>query len=157
MRVITVLLVLLYSNLTRALDVQVEQQRLDAATELWEAQTSEQGYTFTVQTICYCTPEYTQDLTVDVSPNGDITSVKDKFEFRVEDEVANTVNTVWDLFFDIQDGIDRPAATISVTYDESLGYPVSLFVDWDDRYADEDRNIEIKYLTTTSRTSQSAS
>ena len=153
MRSFTFLLLLFTGHTVTAINIREEQLRLDAATELWESQTSGEGYTFTVQTICYCSPEFTQDLTVDVDVDGDITSVMDKFEFQVEDEIANTVSTVWDMFFQIQDALDGPASTLSVTYDEELGYPKSLYVDWDEKYADEDQNIEIKSLSKVSTTS----
>ena len=52
--------------------------------------------------------------------------------------------TVGDLFDLLEEAYDRGAVTVNVTFDSEAGYPTELYIDYDQRMADE----EIGYTVT---------
>ena len=51
------------------------------------------------------------------------------------------------LFALIQNAITQNAARIEVSYDETYGYPAELFIDYDERMADEEDRFTISSFT----------
>ena len=51
------------------------------------------------------------------------------------------------LFALIQNAITQNAARIEVSYDETYGYPAELFIDYDERMADEEDRFTINSFT----------
>ena len=56
----------------------------------------------------------------------------------VTDQVRDTINSVEDMFSILQQAIDTRANTITVNYNDELGYPESIYIDYDERIADEE-------------------
>ena len=55
--------------------------------------------------------------------------------------------TVLELFDTVQDAIDLSASDIDVIYDETLGYPIEIHIDFNRRFVDDDIDIFTKDLT----------
>ena len=55
--------------------------------------------------------------------------------------------TVEELFALLQDAVRRKAARIEVSYDERYGYPTELFIDYDERMADEETRFVMSGFT----------
>jgi hypothetical protein len=51
---------------------------------------------------------------------------------------TDTMSTIDDLFSRIQDAIDLSAFSVQVSYDKTTGYPVDIYIDYDDRIADHE-------------------
>ncbi len=56
---------------------------------------------------------------------------------------------VGELFEFLQDAIGRDAVRIDATFHPELGYPVEVFVDFDERLADEERGFMVRSLSAT--------
>ena len=106
---------------------------LEAARERWEAAGLD-AYAMTLRRVCFCpTPDYTGPFEVEVR-GGELASVRLEGA-AVDDERGMTVEALFDL---VQDAYDRDAYRITVEYDERLGYPVSVDIDYDAQMADEE-------------------
>jgi hypothetical protein len=106
-----------------------KQRALSAARKAWKSQ-GVPSYTYLLSVNCFCPP--TTDVKIVVRRG--IPSAKTPA--RLKDQA-----TVPRLFRTIQDAIDRKAAKLVVTYGPR-GVPRSIFIDSDERIADE----EIGYL-----------
>ena len=60
---------------------------------------------------------------------------------------ASTYQTVEGLFDQIQRAIDQDAASIRAEYDRTRGHPTSVYIDLDQRIADEEISFETTGLT----------
>jgi hypothetical protein len=49
--------------------------------------------------------------------------------------------TVLELFDTIQEAIDEQASEIKITYDDTLGYPTDVHIDYNRRFVDDDIDI----------------
>ena len=115
---------------------------LEMMHSLWESQNLD-TYRFQFQWQCFCLPDYVETVWVTVE-EGAITSVEavdPKFGGPVPD--MNEFRTIDGLFDLIRDGIENQAYEIRVTYNETFGYPASVYIDYDFNMADEERGFEI--------------
>ena len=113
------------------------QAELDKHRALWQANRP-QDYSFELTPLCFCPQEYVQPVRIRVA-NGVVASVTyvesgktpdhDRFERYV---------TVDGLFAVIQEGIDRKASRITVSYDPEIGYPKDVSIDYVANMADEE-------------------
>ncbi len=71
------------------------------------------------------------------APDVNLTSVLDL-------SLHETVEGLFDL---IADAIARRAYSIQAAYHPDLGYPESVYIDYDERQADEERGFNITMLT----------
>jgi len=94
-------------------------------------------YTYTTSWHCFCMREYVAPVSVEVA-DGRVVDVNfiDP-SFGEVPEPARFV-TIEGLFDHIQDALDRDAFSIAATYDDQLGYPTEVFVDYDQRMVDEE-------------------
>ena len=65
-------------------------------------------------------------------------------EFTVVPPLPERFVPVEELFALLQDAVRRNAARIEVSYDERYGYPTELFIDYDERMADEETRFVIR-------------
>jgi len=111
------------------------QAELDRNIALWNA-SGVNSYDFTYRRLCFCLPE--EDVVVSVvnkeivkasySPSGSPLSGND----------LDRLLTVEDLFAVIQEAISNDVASIDVFYNANRGYPVKIYIDVDERMADEE-------------------
>lgn len=105
---------------------------LDAARERWQ-EAGFDAYQMTLQRSCFCPEDYRGPFEVTVR-NGAVESAT--FNGTAVD--AERVLTVADLFDLLEDAYDQGAARVDVTFDDELGYPTSLYIDYNEQMADEE-------------------
>ena len=95
---------------------------------------------------CFCPEEYRADtqVTVDGGSVTDVSSADPGFDTIPAPERFVPVEGLFAL---IQEAIDENASRIEVSYDETHGYPVELFIDHDARMADEETRFSISSFT----------
>lgn len=104
------------------------------------------SYDYRYQNQCFCAPTVTAPVVLEVR-GGAITGAT-----RVDDgtplgsEALVYYRTVDDVFALIAEAIDENAAHVDVRYDPARGYPTSVFIDRDERIADEEVRIEASAL-----------
>ena len=121
------------------------QAALLQAQERWE-RSGVAGYTYTGAWVCFCPEVYRADTQVTVS-DGSVTAVDSADPGIDAIPMPERFIPIDGLFALIQDAITNDAARIEVAYDETYGYPVSLFIDHDERMADEETSFAISSFT----------
>ena len=121
------------------------QAQLLRAKSRWE-QSGITAYTYTTAQQCFCPQDYVAPVAVDVL-DGVVQGVV--FEDGQAGEVPDPqrFGTVDDLFAKLQDAIDRGAVSITVEYEQQLGYPTTAFIDYDALIADEEQGFAVSELT----------
>ena len=109
--------------------------------ERWE-QSGIADYVYTGAWTCFCPDEYLAETRVTVG-GGKVTDVSPT-ALNIETIPApERFVPIEGLFALIQDAITQNAARIEVSYDEVYGYPAELFIDYDERMADEEDSFTI--------------
>ena len=104
-------------------------------------------YDYTGAWSCFCPQEYLAEVAVTVR-GGVVTSVEFAGEeFTVAPPLPERFVPVEELFALLQDAVTRNAARIEVSYDERYGYPTELFIDYDERMADEETRFVMRGFT----------
>ena len=113
------------------------QAELDKHRALWTS--SRAGdYSFVLAPMCFCPREYVQPVSIRVA-NGVVASVTYVESGKTpEHDGFGRYVTVDGLFAVIQEGIDRKASRITVSYDPGLGYPKDVSIDYVANMADEE-------------------
>lgn len=115
---------------------------LETMQSLWESQDLD-TYRYQFHWQCFCLPDYVETVWVTVE-DGEVSSVQavdPNYEGNLPD--LSEYRTINGLFGLIRDGIENQASEIRVTYNDSSGYPVSAYIDYDFNMADEERRFEI--------------
>ena len=113
------------------------QADLDKHRALWEANRGK-DYSFVLEPICLCPQNLLDPVRINVT-DGTITSVTyDGSGEAPEHDGYGRYITIDDLFETIQEGIDRNAAAVDVSYDPVFGFPTDAAIDYDTRMADEE-------------------
>ena len=113
------------------------QAELDKHQALWEAGRAD-DYSFVLAPICFCPQELLDPVRITVV-NGNVVSATyvDSGKAPEHDGFGRYV-TIDALFDTIQEGIDRNAAAVTVSYHPTIGYPTDAGIDYDARIADEE-------------------
>lgn len=127
-------------TLERSNAAQLQQNR-----QLWRSQNIS-SYRYTLRVSCFCIPEVTQPVVVEVR-NGRVTSITAANTGKpVNPEYFKQYNSVPKLFNLIQNAIAKDANRLSVTYHPRLGYPTQINIDYNAQIADEERYLTIENL-----------
>ncbi len=121
------------------------QAALLQAQERWE-RSGVADYTYTGAWVCFCPEGYRADTQVTVS-GGKVTGVDPAAPGIDAIPAPERFVPIDDLFALIQEAITNNAARIEVSYDETYGYPTDLFIDHDERMADEETSFAISSFT----------
>jgi hypothetical protein len=114
---------------------------LVAARRQWQAQRLT-SYDFRFQNQCFCAPAVTSPVILEVR-NGSITgATRVDTGVRLGPETFLFYRTVDGIFDLISESIDEGAVQVDVQYDAARGYPLSVFIDRDQRIADEEVRIQ---------------
>lgn len=119
------------------LDAQME---LDNAIMIRESQEITE-YTLAQQHSCFCPREYTRPVTYMVqnrSVNTSTATYADEDMQPLDPDMSPELLTVGWAFDLIQDAIDQKAASITVSYDDTLWYPTNISIDYSEMMADEE-------------------
>ncbi len=113
------------------------QTELDLNRQLWESRAIER-YHIEHRWICFCPQEYVALVDISVQ-DGAIVDIKFAEGWSGGGEpVIAQYHTVAGLFDIIQDAIDRKAYNVTVEYDQELGFPSDVYINYDARTADEE-------------------
>ena len=103
------------------------------------------GYSFVSQRSCECTNDVARAMRANVI-DGEVENV-----FYVDNGAAVPFNfwpkSIEGVFDQIQDAYDTDAFMIDVTFDTELGYPASVFIDYQQALADEELALQISQVT----------
>jgi hypothetical protein len=111
----------------------------------WTRQNLE-NYRYTLQVGCFCPPEVRQPVVVEVR-NGKVTSVTAAENGKsVNPDYFQNYDSVAKLFEIVEDAIARDAYRLDIAYDETLGYPTQINIDYNQYMADEERYLTIENL-----------
>lgn len=113
-----------------------ERDRLEDARQLWSAQGWD-SYAFTLQRLCFCAGG-TDPAEVVVLAGARVSVTVLETGLPVPAEYAQYYLTVAELFDFVEDAIDRKAHEIVVSYHRTLGYPVSVRIDYIENAIDEE-------------------
>ena len=121
--------------------------KLNDALAKWESRGFE-NYDYQYRSVCFCPPEFVQIMAVKVR-GGTIASASYAEDFNdgiysgdiIPKNLA--VPTIDGLFGIIESGIDKRVYSISVIYDDKLGYPVDISIDYDANIADEEFYVNV--------------
>lgn len=116
------------------------QQLLDENQTKW-ANAGVDTYSYTYRVACFCAVR--EDIVVNVI-NGEVASAfYVPSGVMLDAELLEEQSTIDGLFGYIQNGLDEEYAKLEVTYDEQLGYPVTIDEDRLLTVADDERFLEI--------------
>ncbi len=111
--------------------------------QLWAKQNIS-NYRFTLSRICFCLPETTRPVNIEVR-NGQVTSIVPVSQgpsFNREDFTHHA--SIAKLFDVVEDAIAKEAEHLSVTYHPTLGYPTQISIDYDAWTADDEISITVE-------------
>ena len=112
------------------------QANLNKNMALWQ-NSNLSTYTYTYKRVCFCPPE--EDILVTVT-NGQVSAASySPSGIALPLERVNQFMSVEELFQVIQKAITDQVAKLDVTYNSASGYPESIYIDIDERMADEER------------------
>ena len=107
------------------------------------------SYRYQAAWTCFCPREYTAFVDVSVV-DGRVTQVSfAEAGFTGDVPDPERFGPVGELFEFLQDAIGRDAARIDATFHPELGYPVEVFVDFDELLADEELGFMVRSLSAT--------
>ncbi len=122
-----------------------QQRELDANRERWQA-SDIVSYTYRLEIGCFCPPEITSPVLVRVSQDS-IVSVVYAASGDTVAALVSSFYTVGGLFEVVEDAIEREAHELSVIYDDSLGYPRRIVIDYEEQAVDEELALTASDLT----------
>lgn len=122
-----------------------EAAQLQQNRQKW-AQQNLESYRYTLQVGCFCPPEVRQPVVVEVR-NGKVASIAAVESGKsVNPEYFQDYDSVAKLFEIVEDAIAQDAYRLDIAYDETLGYPTQINIDYNQYMADEERYLTIKNL-----------
>lgn len=117
-----------------------EQDALDEARARWDA-SGPSAYSMTYGRLCFCPTEVTGPFAVRVVGDRVVEVTLDGTPV-----VYDRAMTVDALFERLASAYARDAHRVDVTYDSALGFPSSIFIDYDERIADEEMGYTVTDL-----------
>ena len=121
------------------------QSELDENRDKWR-DAAIASYTFRQDRSCFCGFAGPADVTV---MNGEIVSVRSFWPepTDVAPDNFNVFDTIDGLFNMVDDAIDRNAHSLDVTYDEQLGFPTIIAIDFLENAIDDEITVTATGLT----------
>jgi hypothetical protein len=113
---------------------------LDDARALW-VEADLDDYRMTLLRSCFCPEDYRGPFEVAIE-DGTVAEVT----FQDQDLPTDRALTVEALFDLLDDAYAQDAARVDVSYHPTLGYPTSLYVDYDTQVADEEIGYTVERL-----------
>ena len=122
------------------------QSELDTASSSWNSQ-HPHAYSFVSTESCNCLSDVTRPIRVTVTTGITAEAIQSAVyaddEAPISEDARSRLRTIDGVFEEIQDAIDEDAAEVRVDYDETMGYPISVFVDYDRNAADEELSLSM--------------
>lgn len=118
---------------------------LKANSDLWRSK-QVKNYNFTLHATCFCGLAPRSPVRIEVR-NGkpvSIVTLNKENTFYFVPEAYKDYNTLDNLFERIEEAANREPDFISVSYDETLGYPTSFTVDQRKAVFDDEKTLSVK-------------
>lgn len=119
--------------------------------KLWKDQELD-NYDFTLERQCFCPEDWRGPVNIEVR-NGNAVSVTYQSDGSVVTEGKfDDVDTIDKLFILLNNAyagkgdFEQKADSVDVTYDEQMGYPVTLYIDVSQQMADEEQGYTVTNL-----------
>jgi hypothetical protein len=109
--------------------------------QLWADQ-GISSYQYRLEVNCFCPPEVTGPVIVEVSQNAPISVTYVSSGKPAEGKYFEKYDTIEELFIVIDEAFDREADKIEITYDDIKGFPTRISIDFIEQAADD----EIAYV-----------
>jgi len=123
------------------IDLRVTESRqteLDTHRALWDSHRA-MDYDYYYRRSCFCMYDYTRQFEVQVrNDTVDAAFVAEDGTAAPDDMLENWLPTIDGIFDQIQSAIDRSAYSMTIRYNETYGYPMSVSVDFEQMMADEE-------------------
>lgn len=117
-------------------------QSLSRHQNQWVSQSIE-SYRYQLGITCFCLVEISRPVTIEVR-NGATHSVSYLADGTAADaKYFEKYDTIDELFLIIDDAIDQKADEIKVTYDEELGFPTRIHIDFMKEAVDDEMTYDI--------------
>lgn len=116
------------------------QAELDMNLALWKSE-SIKDYDFSLRLSCFCIPSATRPKRIEVR-GGEIDTIFDVGSGTKSENFF--YHTVEGQFEEIQDAINDRWYVVSTGYNDTLGYPASVYFDFHPGMSDDERKTEIK-------------
>ena len=107
------------------------------------------SYSYDYRNVCFCVLEATRPVRIRVHDQVRVSVATLAEGSPIPRERWSEFLTVEEIFDTIRQALDQGAASVRVTYDASLGYPRDVFIDFDERIADEERAFTLDNLVVT--------
>ncbi len=126
-------------------------RRLDQAFGRWMASGGRE-YEMTFKWVCFCAPQTTTAARITVMDDAITSAVyapEPGWQLPDGEPDLASYRTVLGLFDFVRDAMERDAASITAVFDPTDGHPLSAFIDFDERLADEEMGFQVtsmKYL-----------
>ena len=122
------------------------QSRLDNNRKKWDSEMVS-NYQFDFQWSCYCIVDFVAQVNITVRDNQIHSAAFVEGDVPIPHDIAIERYQAMDGLFDLlQSAIDANAHTISAKYHFDLGYPTEVWIDYEERTADEERGFSIHNL-----------
>lgn len=102
-----------------------------------------ENYDVVYQRQCFCVAAVTKKIRVKVRGGRINDAVYAEDNGTLVSDINHGLKSIDDWFKLISNAIDRPADSLQVSYDEALGYPRSLSIDYYQRMADDEVSVKI--------------
>ncbi|PCH62825.1 MAG: hypothetical protein COC09_07240 [Gammaproteobacteria bacterium] len=102
-----------------------------------------QDYDLIYQRQCFCLAEVLKKIRVEVRDGRIVSAGYADGNSRINPDRDYDLKSIDDWFELISEAIDRPADSLQVRYDERLGYPRSISIDYYQRMADDEVSVKI--------------
>ena len=114
---------------------------LERAEARWE-RFGPESYVYEVRRLCYCGVESIGPVRVLVGSNAVVRTYVESGA-PVPEDAQPLFPTVQGLFALLRAAFAEAAAEVDVSYDPALGYPTELWIDYDERVADEELGMTV--------------
>lgn len=119
-----------------------ELRELERNRRKWE-RTRLSDYRYVVRNTCFCAPEQAGPVEVEVRGGHPVQARYVSTGAPAQPQHFASMDSMEDLFETVSRALDRAPEKASVTYDATLGYPVSAHFDYDLRTADEEGGFQV--------------
>ena len=114
---------------------------------LWQA-TRPASYRYTVERQCFCSEEWRGPVVVEVVGDQVVARSYAGTGAPVPTDAAEVFPSVDGLYRILEDAVQAGAHQIQVTWDSATGLPLSFWIDYEERVADEEQGYQIVALPT---------
>jgi hypothetical protein len=120
-------------------------ERLEASRRRFEAAVGA-DYRVTYRNVCFCVDTFREPVVLTVR-QGTLVSVQRRSDGTpVPAARWDDYRTVERVFDAIEEALEDDADAVRVDYDAELGYPRDVWIDYDERLADEERGFQLEAL-----------